>query len=74
LDVLLRLPGQRQRVLIALAVRAGLVQRLWFGYLKQAQQAAGGQGACGKMWSVFGHARLLFYFFNMIYTYIYLLF
>lgn len=37
------LPGQRQRLLIGLAVAAGLVQRLWFSYLRPAH-AAGGDG------------------------------
>ena len=38
---LARLPGQRQRVLIGLAVRAELAQRLWFSYLRSAQAARG---------------------------------
>lgn len=40
---LMLLPGQRQRVLIGLAVRAELAQRLWFSYLKEAHAA---RGAC----------------------------
>ena len=42
LHQLMALPGQRQRVLVMLAFRADLVQRLWFSYLRPAQAAPGG--------------------------------
>ena len=38
---LLQLPGQRQRVLISLAVGGELVQRMWFTYLRPAHDAGG---------------------------------
>lgn len=38
---LAQLPGQRQRVLIGLAVRAELAQRLWHSFLKPAHAARG---------------------------------
>lgn len=38
---LLDLPGQHQRVLLALAFSAELVQRMWFSYLRQAATAPG---------------------------------
>ena len=46
LQQLLELPGQRQRVLIALAVSVDFVQRMWFSFLGP-MQAAGGAGAAG---------------------------
>lgn len=53
---LLALPGQRQRVLIALAVRGELPQRLWFSYLRAAHDSGGAgwlpapDGSCDPGW------------------------
>lgn len=49
LSTILRLPGERQRILLALAFRAGLVQRLWFCFLRPAFEARG-----TGLWEQFG--------------------
>jgi hypothetical protein len=41
LQQVLLLPGHRKRLLVTLAFSAGLVQRMWFGYLSKAQAAPG---------------------------------
>ena len=50
LQQLMALPGQRQRLLVALAFSAELVQRLWFSYLRPAQASPGGQGVVRWVW------------------------